>query len=501
MENVQKGDSMTVNVGRLRNGVWAPVVLLWALVLAMPAVLHAQPSSNVLFLIVDDLRPELPSYGRTQVHAPNMERLAEQGLVMLNAYANVPVCGQSRESLLTGRRPFPMGFASLHARTDADTPPAIPLFGALQAQGYRTYSLGKVGQSSQDMTGYWSEAPWHPMRDGQARRRLGNRDYQLPENARAVEEGGLGPAFEAADVSDDAYFNGQIAARAVRTIEEQRGRQEPFFLAVGLPKPHLPFTAPQRYWDLYSEADIRLPGVNQLPLNAPPEAWHQWGELRYFDNIPPSPEPLPDALARTVIHGYYASVSYSDALIGRMLRALEENGFAENTIVVLLSDHGWSLGEHGLWAKHSTFDVATRSPLIVKAPGLPAGHTQALVEYLDIYPTLMELLELDATTDLHGESFARLFTDPEAPGKSAVFTGWLNAEAIKTPEFALTEWFDEQGEVSARMLYDHRTDRDETVNLADEPAWRDTVESMHRELMQNLQAREVIRVVSPPPIN
>ncbi len=394
-----------------------------------------------------------------------------------------------------------MGFASLHARTDADTPPAIPLFGALQAQGYRTYSLGKVGQSSQDMTGYWSEAPWHPMSDGQARRRLGNRDYQLPENARAVEEGGLGPAFEAADVPDDAYFNGQIAARAVRTIEEQRGRQEPFFLAVGLPKPHLPFTAPQRYWDLYSEADIRLPGVNQLPLNAPPEAWHHWGELRYFDNIPPSPEPLPDALARTVIHGYYASVSYSDALIGRMLRALEENGFAENTIVVLLSDHGWSLGEHGLWAKHSTFDVATRSPLIVKAPGLPAGHTQALVEYLDIYPTLMELLELDATTDLHGESFARLFTDPEAPGKSAVFTGWLNAEAIKTPEFALTEWFDEQGEVSARMLYDHRTDRDETVNLADEPAWRDTVESMHRELMQNLQAREVIHVVSPPPIN
>ena len=461
-----------MDAGRLRNGVWASAVLLWALVLAMPAVLHAQPSNNVLLLIVDDLRPELPSYGRTHIHAPNIERLAEQGLVFHNAYVNAPVCGQSRESLFTGWRPFPMGFAAIHSRTDSDTPPAIPLFGALKAQGYRTYSLGKVGQSSHDMSGYWSEAPWHPLRDGRARQRLANRDYQLPENARAV-----------------------------RVVEEQRDRQEPFFLAVGLPKPHLPFTAPTRYWDLYREADIILPRVNQLPLNAPPEAWHEWGELRYFDNIPPSPEPLPEALAREVIHGYYASVSYSDALIGRILRALEENGFAENTIVALFGDHGWSLGEHGLWAKHSTFDVATRTPLILKVPGMPAGHTRALVEFIDIYPTLMELLELDVSTTLHGESFARLFSDPEAPGKAAVFTGWLNAEAIKTPEFAFTEWFNEHGEVSARMLYDHRNDRDETVNLAADPAYRDTVESMHGELMQNLREREVIRVASPPPIN
>ena len=495
------GDSMTVDMGRLRNGVWASVALFWALILAMPAAVHPQTPSNVLFLVVDDLRPELPSYGRTQIHAPSMERLAEQGLVFHNAYVNAPVCGQSRESLFTGRRPFPMGFAAIHARTDPVTPAAIPLFGALKAQGYRTISLGKVGQSPHDVSGYWSDAPWHPAREGLVRQRLGNRDYKLPENVQAVEDGGLGPAFEAADVSDDAYFNGQIAARAVRTIEEQRGRQEPFFLAVGLPKPHLPFTAPTSYWDLYSAADIHLPRVGQLPLNAPDEAWHEWGELRYFDNIPPSPEPLPEALARTVIHGYYASVSYTDALIGRILRALEENGFAENTIVALFGDHGWSLGEHGLWAKHSTFDVATRTPLILKVPGMPAGHTRALVEFIDIYPSLMELLGMDVSTNLHGESFARLFSDPEAPGKAAVFTGWLNAEAIKTPDFALTEWFDEQGEVSARMLYDHRNDRDETVNLADEPAHRDRVESMHLELMRNLQAREVIRVAPPPPVN
>ena len=493
--------SMYVLADRVRPGGRVRAALLWALVLAMPSAMHAQTPHNVLFLIIDDLRPELPSYGHAQVHAPNMERIAQEGLVLHNAYANVPVCGQSRESLFTGRRPFPMGFAAAHAPTDADTPAAIPLFGALKAHGYRTFSLGKVGQSRDDMAGYWSRAPWYPVREGQAGQRLSNRDYQLPENAQAVEEGGLGPSYEAADVSDDAYLNGQIAARAVRTIAEQRGRQEPFFLAVGLPKPHLPFTAPKSYWDLYSEADISLPRVNKLPLNAPPEAWHEWGELRYFDDIPPSPEPLPEDLARTLIHGYYASVSYSDALIGRILRALDENGFAENTVVALFGDHGWSLGEHGLWAKHSTFDVATRSLLILKVPGLPAGHTQALVEFIDIYPTLMEVLELDVTTNLHGESFARLFSDPEAPGKSAVFTGWLNAEAIKTPEFAFTEWFDEQGEVTARMLFDHRNDRDETINLAEEPAYRDRVEAMHRELMQNLQEREVIRVASLPPIN
>ena len=492
---------MKMTVRQLRKRMRLPVVLLWALVLAMPAMLHAQPSSNVLFLIVDDLRPELPSYGHTQIHAPNMERIAQEGLVLHNAYANVPVCGASRESLFTGRRPFPGGSAAVHARTEPVAPPAVPLFGALQAHGYRTISLGKVGQWSHDTAGYWSRAPWHPMRERPPRQRLANRDYQLPENAQAVEDGGLGPAFESAEVSDDTYLNGKIAFEAVRTIEEQRGREEPFFLAVGLPKPHLPFTAPTRYWDLYSEADIRLPGANQLPLNAPHEAWHPWGELRYFDNIPPSPEPLPDDLARTVIHGYYASVSYSDALIGRILEALEENGFADNTVIMLFGDHGWSLGEHGLWAKHSTFDVATRSLLVVKAPGRPAGHSRALVEFIDIYPTLMDLLELDVDTNLHGESFAELFSDSEAPGKSAVFTGWMDSEAIKTPEFAFTEWFDEQGEVSARMLFDHLNDRDETVNLAEEPEYRDTVAALHRELMQNLREREPIHVVPPPPVN
>ena len=330
---------------------------------------------------------------------------------------------------------------------------------------------------------------------------MGYRDYLLEENLQAVDEGGLGPPFESAEVADDAYFSGQIADRAIDAIEELGDREDPFFLAVGLLKPHLPFNAPKRYWDLYRTEDVSLPEVSGLPINAPTEAWHNWGELRYYDDIPPAPEPLSDALARTLIHGYYASVSYIDALVGRILVALDENGFSGNTIVVFLSDHGWSLGEHGLWAKHSTFDVATRSPLIIKAPGVAPGHTQALIEYVDLYPTLMEMLGLDVAPHLHGRSFANVLSDSGAPGKAAVFMRWLDAEAIKTPEFALSEWFDEQGEVSARMLFDHRNDRDETVNLADEPAYRDTVSALHRELMQNLREREPIRVVSPPPIN
>ncbi len=194
-------------------------------------------------------------------------------------------------------------------------------------------------------------------------------------------------------------------------------------------------------------------------------------------------------------------MSYTDSLVGRILQALDANGFSDNTVVLLLGDHGWSLGEHGLWAKHSTFDVATRSLLVVKAPGIAVGHTHALVEFVDLYPTLMEMLGLDVEAHLHGQGFANVLSDPSTSGKAAVFTRWLNAEAIKTPEFAFSEWFDEQGEVMARMLFDHRNDRDETINLADEPEYRDRVEAMHRELMRNIREREAIRITSPLSIN
>ena len=484
--------SMDVLADRLRIGNRTRAALLWTLVLALPSAMHAQPSQNVLFLIIDDLRPELPTYGSTQVHAPNIERLAQQGLVFHNAYANVPVCGASRGSLLTGLRPTATRFVGFQARMDADTPAAVPLFGALKAEGYRSLSLGKVAHVTDDFAALWSDAPWNPWTEARERQRMGYRDYLLPENLQAVEAGGLGPPFESADVEDDAYFSGQIADRAIGTIEELRDQENPFFLAVGLLKPHLPFNAPKRYWDLYRAEEMRLPEVDALPLNAPSEAWHNWGELRYYDDMPPAPEPLSEALARTLIHGYYASVSYIDALVGRILRALDENGFSDNTIVVFLSDHGWSLGEHGLWAKHSTFDVATRSPLIVSAPGVAPGHTQALVEYVDLYPTLMEMLGMNVAANLHGRSFANVLSDPTAPGKSAVYLRWLDAEAIKTPDFAFSEWFDEQGEVTARMLYDHRNDRDETINLAEEPEYRDTVEAMHRALMENIRDREII---------
>ena len=479
------------------------IAILWALALAMPSVIHAQQSlsaqspHNVLFLIIDDLRPELPVYGSTHVHAPNIERLAQQGLVFHNAYANVPVCGASRGSLLTGLRPTATRFVGFQARMDEDTPAAVPLFGALKTEGYLALSFGKVAHVTDDSAGHWSRAPWNPWTDARELRRMGYRDYLLEENLQAVEEGGLGPPFESADVADGAYFSGQIADRAISTIEELGEQEDPFFLAVGLLKPHLPFNAPQRYWDLYRAEDISLPEVNDLPINAPSEAWHNWGELRYYDDMPEAPEPLSDALARTLIHGYYATVSYIDTLVGRILLAIDENGFSDNTIVVFLSDHGWSLGEHGLWAKHSTFDVATRSPLIVRAPGVAPGHTRALVEYVDLYPTLMEMLGLDVGPHLHGRSFANVLSDPDDPGKGAVFIRWLGTEAIKTPDFALSEWYDEQGEVSARMLYDHRNDRDETINLADEPEYRDTVEAMHRELMNNIREREVIDLQAP----
>lgn len=481
-------------------------ILMCGMSLAFNAVASDVKPANVLFIMIDDLRPELGAYGSTAVKSPNIDSLASEAVVFANAYVNVPVCGASRASMMSGIRPTEKRFVGYQARIDEDAKGAETLFGYLKKQGYYSESIGKILHFSEDSKAGWSTPPWNPK---PKIKRIGHRNYQRAENIASFLKDRVGPAYEAADVPDNHYFDGMIADQAMASLESVSQRDQPFFMAVGFLKPHLPFNAPLRYWDLYREDDIDLASNPLMPVAAPREAMHSWGELRKFEGIPKAPHPVPDAMAKKLVHGYLASVSYSDAQVGKLVTKLKQLNLDDNTIVIVAGDHGFSLGEHGLWVKHSPFDVATRTPLIVKLPttltetstmGLlgstlstrseptpnlkpGVGIAEGLVEFVDIFPTVLELLGKPKLPQLQGDSFVSQLIDVSAPGKVAVFPRWHAADVIKTDRYAMTEWFDQQGQVTARMLFDHLNDPKETINLAEHKDYKSLIADLHEQLI------------------
>lgn len=468
----------------------ARCLLLAVLVLSTCGVFAAERPPNVLFLAIDDLRPELGAYGKTFMDTPAIDGLAAEGVTFTRAYSNVPVCGASRASMMTGLRPTRDRFRTYHTRAEEDAPEAPTLAGWFKQAGYTTISLGKVLHHSDDSAEDWSEPPWDPENDSLPGYRKW-RNYLVEENIREdMKEDGRPPAFEAPDVGDDAYFDGKVAVRAIDYLERFARAGEPFFLAVGFVKPHLPFNAPKRYWDRYPEASIPGPVSQAFPESAPDQARHNWGELRRYAGVPDADQPVPEDLARTLVRGYRAATSYSDAQVGRVLDALRELGLADSTIVVVWGDHGFSLGEHGLWVKHSPFELANRIPLVVRAPGVTPGVANGLVESVDIYPTLVELAGLPAPARLQGESFTVALRNPGADLKQAVFTRWQNSDSVRTERYHYTEWRDARGNVVARMLFDHESDPAELLNVAEDPAYALTVAELSQVLGDHLASLE-----------
>lgn len=488
-------------------------ILICGMSLVFNAVASDLKPANVLFIVIDDLRPELGAYGSTAVKSPNIDDLANEAVLFANAYVNVPVCGASRASMMSGIRPTEKRFVGYEARIDEDAKGAETLFGYLKSQGYYSEGIGKILHFSEDSKTGWSTPPWSP----KARiKPTGHHNYQRAENIARFLKDRVGPAYEAADVPDNHYFDGMIAEHAMASLESASERDQPFFMAVGFLKPHLPFTAPLSYWDLYREEDIHLANNPLMPVGVPRRAIHRWGELRKFEGIPKAPHPVPDAMAKKLVHGYLASVSYSDAQVGKLLAKLKQLNLDGNTIVIVAGDHGFSLGEHGLWVKHSPFDVATRTPLIVKLPTAltqtsPAGRllkstsakssetkpntnshvgtAEGLVEFVDIFPTVLELLGKPMLPQLQGASFVSQLLDTSAPGKTAVFPRWHAADVIKTDRYAMTEWFDQEGQVTARMLFDHLNDPKETINLAEHKDYQSLVAELHEQLISLRQSR------------
>jgi len=436
---------------------------------------------NVLFIPVDDLRPELGCYGNRRVKSPNIDRLARSGMVFERAYCQQAVCSPSRTSLLTGRRPDSTRVYDLETNFRDTIPTVTTLPEHFKEHGYNVVGMGKVFHGGLNDLKSWSQFYRNPEAS----------EYQLPENQEliarkreAAEKQGLkgtqlsrssrGLPAEAADVPDSAYPDGKLADMAVETLRMLARGRKPFFLAVGFWKPHLPFNAPKRYWDLYKPAEIMLARNSHPPKYCPELALTNWGELRNYHGIPEE-GPLSADQARLLIHGYYACVSYIDAQVGRLLAELDRLQLSQNTIVVLWGDHGWKLGEHGAWCKHTNFEVDTRSTLIVRAPGKkePGKRvTDALVEFVDIYPTLCELAGLPLPRRLEGTSFAPLLENPRRPWKSAAFSQYPRDEymgySVRTDRYRLTIWLGlkRPHAVKALELYDHLEDPGETVNIA-----------------------------------
>ena len=308
--------------------------LVCLIALARAASCGAEP--NVLFIAVDDLRPQLGCYGVGKMHTPNIDKLASRGVLFDKAYCMVPTCGASRASLMTGIRPTPTRFVTHLARADKEAPGVTTMNTHFQRNGYHTVSLGKVFHHTDDSAAGWSIKPLRPGVKG---------TYRLEENQRIAAERseklgkrGRGPAFEGADAADDEYTDGVLAQRAVETLRRLKGNKKPFFLAVGFVKPHLPFVCPKKYWDLYDEADIRVPENYHAPKDAPAESLHNSGELRQYYGIP-GQRVLPKYTARKLIHGYYACVSFVDAQIGKVLDELDRLGLRDERQVVLPQLH------------------------------------------------------------------------------------------------------------------------------------------------------------------
>ena len=457
---------------------------------------------NVLFIAVDDLRPELGCYGNDLVHAPNLDSLASSSVVFQRAYCQAPVCGPSRASLLTGMRPDTSRVWGNRTHFRETMPDLVTLPQRFKQSGYHTQAIGKVLHGKMDDPPSWSVPAW-PEGGMQA-----GMQYVDEERLAAMRREDPGREWSGSDiptlewnkrqswqapaVPDNALQDGQVADRALAAL--RRLKDDRFFLAVGFQKPHLPFTAPKKYFDLYDPAALPVPKDAQRPVDAPAMAFTRSNELRGYKDIP-GEGPLPAAKVRELIHGYYAATSYMDAQVGRILREVESLGLSDSTVVILFGDHGWHLGEQSLWAKTTIFELAARAPMMLRVPGMLSGgrNCAGLVEFVDMYPTLCAACEIEPPEDLEGTSMLPLLEDPDRPWKKAVFSqiprpyladqDWVHmGRSMRTQRYRYTEWIDRAGTAVARELYDLETAPFGTVNIANRPESAALVRSLAAQL-------------------
>lgn len=420
-----------------------PILSILAL-LVVPASATEKP--NILFIAIDDLRPELGCYGSPAVKSPNLDALAANGLRFDRAYCQQAICSPSRASLLSGLRPDDTGITHNYVQFRDLNPDVVTLPQHFMANGYETVSSGKIFHRVGDDPQSWSRLPAfkktpfkkpnYTFADPENHELHMQQRKEMFEKYGEASKRGLasGPAYESADVPDHAYIDGYHTEAAIVTMKEMvESGEKPFFLAMGYKLPHLNWCAPKKYWDLYDRDEIVLPSQTAGPEGGAMIGLHPSFELRVRAKIPKI-GPMGDELSKTLLHAYYASTSYVDALIGKLIKTLDDVGVSDNTIIIVWGDHGWHLGEMGIWGKATNYEISTRVPLIVSTPEMRAKGeaTNALVELVDIYPTLCELAGLPAPDHVVGKSFAPLLDEPELE--------WKEVALSQFPSPALREW-------------------------------------------------------------
>jgi len=497
---------------------------------------NVKKSHNVLFIAVDDLKPILGCYGDTLVKTPNIDRLAKKGTIFLSNYCQQAVCGPTRASLMTGKRPDYTKVWDLKTRMRDMNPDIVTIPQYFISQGYTAEGVGKIYHPTcvdKDVDGAsWSEPFVKKVKEKYFAAGFGMPaagHYQLPEtkahilsnqggddgekkNAQDEEEGTVskmkaGPAVECVDVPDDAYLDGADVNKALEMMKDLSGKDKPFFLAVGIHKPHLPFVSPKKYWDLYNRNDMPVAKFQEHAANSPEIAYTRANELRNYQDIPDlctftgqgNHIGLQLDKQKELIHGYYAAVSYTDALVGKLLAELDALGETDNTIIILWGDHGWHLGDHDLWCKHTNFEQATHAPLIIAAPGIQPTKTNSQSEFVDVFPTLCDLAGLPIPTYLDGKSLVPLMKDPKATVKDysvSQYNRKLNKKqvegySVRTKRYRYTEWLADfkanhvysESKIVGKELYDYEKDQLETVSRIDDPEYKSVEKDMKAKLM------------------
>lgn len=436
----------------------------------------------------------LGSYGSNHISTPNIDGLAEEGTVFLKNYCQYPLCGPTRASLLTGMRPDAIRIWGNNTHIRETVPDIITLPQHFKQHGYHTVGYGKLYHNKEmDDSLTWSEAglPVEGYHFG---------DYNNPQTLALMKKSGaedptmeaIAPPTDSADVPDNAYSDGQFADMAIKAMKRLKQGKKPFFLAVGFVRPHLPFNCPKQYWDMYDSDQIPMAENSELPLNFPDiPVYNSWW-MRHFKGMPKN-GPFPEPISRHLNHAYSACVSFVDAQVGRLLNALKEYGLEDNTIVVFWGDHGYLLGDHGIYGKHTNFEKAVHSPLILRVPGYRGNQRiDKLTEFVDIYPSLCELSGLPIPDHVQGISFVPLLQDPKQAWKRAAFSQYLEGElmgySIRTERYRYTKWVQQgTGDTKGIELYDYQNDPYEKTNLASSESHQSVVMELGKILNKGWQ--------------
>jgi arylsulfatase A-like enzyme len=439
---------------------------------------------NILFLAIDDLRPDLGIYGNSIVRTPNIDRLASQGMYFTHHYVQVPTCGASRAALLTGLRPrngvqINNNVFEKQTAGKPETTRPESLVHQLRRNGYYTVGIGKISHAVDGRVYGYDEAPgdimelphsWNEFLFNPGKWKDGWDAFfgYASGESRQTMEGKVAP-YERGNVDDMGYPDGFTAALAIEQLKKYSKSDQPFFLGVGFFKPHLPFTAPDAYWKLYNREDMPL-ATSRTPPNGISKASLQnnseFNSYKSGDEHPVLETPISDAYSKKLVHAYYASISYVDAQVGKVLDELKKNGLDKNTIVVLWGDHGWHLGDHGVWGKHTLFDYSLKSPLIIKLPGKQnaKGAIGNVIESIDLFPTLLNWCNVPLPYAMDGRSFADRINNMPNKEEEVAYSYFNRGITMRTDRYRLTRYF--RKEEPAIELYDHFSDPAEQRNIA-----------------------------------